>query len=122
MRYRFGPGSWTTTVLLAVGQMEVGEGLGVSWTPDSVIVASGPESVSKGEVYVAVGVVVGEDDDEEDDDDEDVDGVAGDVASFGEVSLSVSVGEGWDDAASDSNPDPFQSNQSAISYLVSQQY
>lgn len=114
MRYRFGPGSWTTTVLLAVGQMEVGEGLGVSWTPDSVIVASGPESVSKGEVYVAVGVVVGEDD-EDKEDDEDVDGIAGDVASFGEVSLSMSVGVGWDDAASDSDPDPFQS----ISNLVS---
>lgn len=66
-------------MLLAVGQMEVGDGLGVSWTPDSVIVASAPASVSKGEVYVAVGVVVGEDedDDEEDEDEEDV---AGDVA------------------------------------------
>lgn len=75
------------TVLLAVGQMEVGDGLGVAWTPDRVIVASAPASVSKGEVYVAVGVVVGEDEDDEDEDEEDV---AGDVALF-DISLSLSL-------------------------------
>lgn len=91
------------TVLLAVGQMEVGDGLGVAWTPDRVIVASAPASVSKGEVYVAVGFVVGED---EGDDDEDEEDVAGDVALFDmslslSLPLSVLVGEDWD-AASDS--------------------
>lgn len=79
---------------LAVGQMEVGLGWGVCWTPERVIVLS-RESVSKGEVYVEVGVVVGDDegDDDEDEEDEEEDGVVDDVSLF-ELSLLVSVGEG----------------------------
>jgi hypothetical protein len=88
--------------------MEVGLGWGVCWTPERVIVLS-RESVSKGEVYVDVGVVVGDDEgDDDDEEEEDEDGVAGDVSLF-ELSLFVSVGEGWDDTASDSVPDPVQS-------------